>query len=346
MNNPPTDIGHGLLRRLLRRGDETDLTEHLAELLRVPGLARAFFRLVEVNNPEDAEVEVGTQVIDPESRARPDLVLSTSSTTVWIEAKLDAGLTANQPLGYLNGLARVASPEKHLVFIIKSGRWAELSVEIRRAVGIAEDYARRFLHQDIPVTVVTWREVRDCFAAVTVGDPVAAYLLSEFNDHIDHHIERKVIPLTSELLPMLNDPKFLSAMAGLEDLVTDLMERLEADGHDVRHQDSGDMRQQGFLVAPKGDDQRRMDMWVGIVARAGVAFGKGPLWAWLLGDGWDEAAEARLKSVGFDLLVNEKNLPDWADCCLVPLRVSGATTGEQVHGLKQQVERMWGCMVG
>lgn len=284
-------VGRGLVQRLLRRGDETDLTDHLAHLLRVPELGRVFLRLIQVEPAESEIIGVDAQIIDPETRDRPDLALTTSNTTVWVDAKLDAALTPNQPLGYLRCLGGTTAEKKHLVFITKSRRWRELCSDIRAAVGLAEDYARTFLHQNIPVTVCTWREVRDCLAHVELQDPVAAYLRDEFTHHIDDHIERMAIPLTPEMIPVLNDPNVLRAFAALEDLVTDVMEHLEQDGHLIRHQEKGELRQHGFFVASKGDQDRRLDLWIGIVSRAGVVWpGKGPLWAWLFGEGWDEAA--------------------------------------------------------
>jgi hypothetical protein len=331
-------VGEGLVQELIRRGGENALVEHLAALLQVPALAGRFITdVLGLQSPPSA-FQVETQVHDPDTRARPDIVLSAPSMTVWIEAKLDAPLTPKQPGVYIDALHRLGPGRGHLVVLAKASRWGELGRLLRERVGHPPGVERTFIHQGVPVTQITWREVRDAFHAQALDDPIAAYLRSEFVATIDHHVERITVPFTSEMIAVLNDAQVLRALAALEDVLLDLREKLEADGLDTRNQDAGDLRQTGFYAWPAGDEDRMV--WVGMVSRAGVIWpGRGPVWAWLLGDGFEDTA--RLRQAGAEVIDPGDPLPDWADCNLVPLSVGGAVAGEAVEGLRQQLRRIW-----
>ena len=331
-------IGHGLVRGLVRKGGENALVEHLAALLRIPALAERFITDVLGLHWSPADLEVETQVRERTTRARPDLVLKTPSMTIWIEAKLDAGLTDHQPAVYVDALHALGPGQGRLVVLAKSSRWGELASLLRTRVAHPPGFERTFTHRGVPVTQVTWREVRDCFHAQQLDEPIAAYLCSEFVAAIDHHVEGITIPMSMERIAMLNDSQVLQALAALEDVLQDLWDKLEADGFGSRYQDPGDLRQTGFLAWPAGDKDRMV--WVGLIARAGVVWpGRGPVWAWLYGDGLTN--EARLQAGGAEVIDAEGHLPDWADCSLVPLALTGETAGEVVEGLYRQLQRIW-----
>lgn len=337
MPHDPT-IGAGLLAGLVRKGGENALTELLAELLRVPIVGQAFLQDVVELSLDEGAIDVETQVRG--SGCRPDLVLTTSGATIWVEAKLDAGLTARQPVGYVEALARLRSGSGHLVFLVKAARWRELSGAIRGRLGLPVGLARRWAHRDVSVTLVTWRHVRDRFEALSVGDPVAHYLMGEFLSTLDHH-ERAVMPLKPEAISMLHDPGVLAAFAGLEDLLIDLKERLESDGHKIEDQEKGHLNQHGFYVLPLGALGRAV--WVGILLRAGVKWpGRGPLWAWLCDEAYGRGRRQEIEQLGFEVLDPTRILTDWEEYALVPLRVTGATSMEQIENLIMQLEQIWG----
>jgi hypothetical protein len=282
---------------------------------------------------------VQTQVRDPETGGRPDLVLSNDHLTVWVEAKLDAGFTDRQPGGYVDALVWLLPAQVHLVFLVKSAQWGNRSARIREMVNQPWDFNRRCVHRDVPITVATWREVRDAFEGVAIEDPVSQYLLSEFISHVSCDVERPTLYLTPERIKVLNNADALSAFVALEDLLIDLSEQLEAKGYEVNGE--SDLGQQGFLVHVEGEEDK--DLWVGMVARAGVVWPEhGALWAWLYGNAYDEAAEKRIGGAGFEVLAPPDTLPDWQECALVPLRVIRGSAAEQVHALIEQVERIMG----
>ncbi len=333
------EIGRGLVAELVRRGGENALTELLAELLRAPALARAFLRrIADLDVDDGVRIAVETQVTDRETKARPDLVLTAGDAAVWVEAKLDAALTPNQPAGYLEALS--GRPRGRLVFLIKAARWRPLSTAIRSRLGQGVVAGRTFVSRGVPVVLATWREVRQCLDGVELSDPVARFLRAELAAHIEDHVERSVVPLTPELLPMLTDIQALTAFAALEDLLAECVDELESRRHVVRHQEKGELRQHGFYVAPRGDADR--ELYVGIVARAGAAWpGRGALWAWLFGDAFDDAAQQRMRERGFEVLDPTGRLPDWEACPLVPLRIEGASPTDQVQRLADRIEALW-----
>ena len=51
---------------------------------------------------------------------------------------------------------------------------------------------------------------------------------------------------------------------------------------------------------------------------------------WLHGNAYDGAAEDRLKKAGFEVIDPKGKLLEWKDCALVPLRVEGGSSSEQV----------------
>lgn len=341
--------GEGLFYRLIRLGGEDALTELLAALLRVSALSEAFLAEVLGLEIPDAPVEVNTQVQDPQTKARPDLVLSAPELTLWVEAKLWADLTDKQPGTYIEVLHRDHPKEGRLVVLAPSSRRGKLSRRLRERVGAemgdASDHEPTFTHQGIPVTLITWRDVRECFHQCELDDPVMAYLLREFVGVIDQHVEGVTFPLSPEMLPMLHDPDVLRAVAALEDLLTSLWEELKGRGYKTRNQDPGDLRQTGFCAWPKG--RKGLTLWIGQIARAGVIWpGKGPVWVWLYGKDLEEAAEERLKAAGVELIEAEGKLPDWADCALVPLRFEGASPEEIVEGVCRQLELVWSVAGG
>lgn len=171
-------VGQGLIREMVRRGGENTLVEHLAVLLQLPELATRFLAIAGLDSAGES-LDVSTQVHDPTTKARPDIVLTAPRLTVWVEAKLDASLTDKQPAVYLDVLRRLERGRGHLVFLARSSRWAELARALRERVGHQLGTERSFVHRGVPVTQITWREVRDRFHGVPLADPVAAYLLSE-----------------------------------------------------------------------------------------------------------------------------------------------------------------------
>jgi hypothetical protein len=334
-----TGVGAGLVRHLVRKGKENALTELLAALLEVPVIAHAFLAKVAAIEPGHHPVDVQTQVRDPETGGRPDLVLSNDHLTVWVEAKLDAGFTDKQPGGYVEALVGLLPAQVHLVFLVKSGQWGNRSARIREMVNQPWEFSRRCVHRDVPITVATWREVRDAFERIVIEDPVTKYLLSEFTSHISCDVERPTIPLTPERITVLNNPDALSAFVALEDLLIDLSEQLEAKGYEVNGE--SDLGQQGFLVNREGEEDK--ELWVGMVARAGVVWPEhGALWAWLCGDAYDDDADKRIKGAGFEVLAPPDTLPDWQECKLAALRVVRGSSSEQVHALIEQIE----CIMG
>ncbi|MCA9526904.1 MAG: hypothetical protein KC549_11490 [Myxococcales bacterium] len=312
-------------------------------MLRIPALAEVFVTLVTGAAPPPGGFQVDTQVREVHTRARPDIVLTGPTTTIWIEAKLDAGLTEKQPVVYLEALRREGPGRGHLVILAGSCRWGELARKLRERVGHPPGHERTFVDRGVPVTQVTWREVRDAFDNRRLDDPVAAYLQTEFIAAIDDHVERKAIPLTAEMIPVLNDPTVLRALAALEDVLLDLQEILEATGFSTDDAEACDLRQSGFWACPAGDEDRMI--WVGIVARAGAIWpGRGPLWVWIYGDAFDD--EERLRSAGFEVIVPGHELPDWAGHSLVPLSLAGETSAEAVAGLRTQLQRIWDSAAG
>ncbi|MCB9549185.1 MAG: hypothetical protein H6706_25560 [Myxococcales bacterium] len=336
-------VGRGLVRDFVRRGGENAFVEHLAALLRVPALAEVFVTHVTGAAPPPGGFQVETQVREVHTRARPDIVLTGSTTTIWIEAKLDAGLTEKQPVVYLEALRREGPGRGHLVILAGSGRWGELARKLRDRVGHPPGHERTFVDRGVPVTQVTWREVRDAFANRRLDDPVAAYLQAEFIAAIDDHVERKAIPLNAEMIPVLNNPTVLRALAALEDVLLDLQEILQATGFSTGDQEAAELRQTGFYAWPAGDEDRMV--WVGLIARAGAIWpGRGPVWVWIYGDAFDD--EERLRTAGFEVIDPGRKLPDWADCSLVPLSLAGETSAEVVAGLGTQLRRIWDSAAG
>lgn len=213
-----------------------------------------------------------------------------------------------QVRGYIDVLSTHSPGQAPLVFLVKASQWADRMAHIRERLNETLGFERCIGHRGVSVVVATWREVREAFDGILVDDPVARYLLAEFNAHVGLDVERPTIPLTEEAIAVLQE---------------------------------FDFGQQGFFVRRAGRSEATL--WVGIVARAGLAWpGRGALWAWLYGNGCDEAAEARIRDAAFEVFEPPDTLPDWKACALVPLRIAAAPTTEQLHGLIDQIERLLG----
>lgn len=335
-------VGDGLICELVRQGGENALVEHLAALLRIPSLAELFIAHVVGGDVSPAGYQVKTQVVDPITRARPDVVMSCATRTLWIEAKLDADFTEKQPVIYIEALRALDEGHGHLVMLIKSSRWLKTAHQLRERVGLPPGVERCFHHQEVPVTLVTWREVRDCFYGHQLKDPVAAYLLTEFVTNIDQYVEMPIVPFQLEMITVLNDPHVLNAMVALEDVLSVLRERLKANGFKTK-EERGDLGHTGFNVWPVDDEEQVYGVWVGLLLRAGIAWpGKGPVWLCLWGEAYED--EALLKAdVEKMHVVNEIN-PFWTGYVISPLTLAGRSTEEAVEGLLTQMNRVFGCV--
>lgn len=123
-----------------------------------------------------------------ESLERPDLVAHNreGQEVLVCEAKFWAGLTANQPQGYLKRIAQAGNQHSGaLVFICPHKRITSLWHELVRSSELEpipkvefEDYRRDVVH-DIPLAVVSWRSLLQTMgeALTKSHSPLAADLL-------------------------------------------------------------------------------------------------------------------------------------------------------------------------
>jgi hypothetical protein len=215
----------------------------------------------------------------------PDLVGldTTGAERLFIENKFWAGLTENQPAGYLERLP--AEGGAVLVFVVPRKRlpivWTELaSSAINRAKPlpnpeqIAGDFLFARLTSSTALAAITWNAVLNSLeaAARTSGETSAAEDIAQLRSLCEVMDNEAFLPLRIEELTNLEVPRRL---IGLADLILDLVGRAVAlgiaDVKGLRPTHYWYAAGQYLMIGPAG-------AWLGIDHKNWSRYGITPLW--------------------------------------------------------------------
>jgi len=185
---------------------ENVATEALHFLLQRPGADSA---VRDVLAPAGFQVPVGltwrTQASDLSDTSRPDLVADDAQGrhVVIIEAKFWAGLTANQPNGYLGRQARQFSGGTSgavLVFLAPQQRLDTLAAELQMRLGVPTEMRGGLpvlVRDDQPVVLVSWAQVLNALevSLASRNDHEAVRDLAQLRGLCDRADAEAVLPL-------------------------------------------------------------------------------------------------------------------------------------------------------
>lgn len=216
-------------------------TEALAYVLRAsPSALRAVGAFASSLAEHELTVHrVTTQVVDRTSESRPDLVLydRDGRPTVVLEAKFDAGLTANQPQSYLSqteGLVLVVCPARRVEPL-----WPEL---LRRCdeLGGAVDRskggtARRAAVGHRTLALVPWTAVVEAVrSAVRVEDPQLLGDVEQLAAMCSAFEAEVFLPFTSEELTADTGRRITQLNDLLDDVVSRTLQQPDVDKQGLR----------------------------------------------------------------------------------------------------------------
>jgi hypothetical protein len=215
----------------------------------------------------------------------PDLIGLDSTGAEWlfIENKFWAGLTENQPAGYLERLATKDSGL--LVFIVPSRRFAIVWTELARSAmnrgthlpnpeQLAGDLLFTRLTPSTALAATTWSAVLNSLEAVAraSGEISSAADIAQLRSLCDVMDTDAFLPVRVEELTNLEVPRRL---VGLADLIRDLSEQAVAmgiaDSKGVRPTHGWYSAGQYLKIGPAG-------AWLGIDHKNWSRYGIGPLW--------------------------------------------------------------------
>lgn len=209
------------------RSKEDQLTEVVAFVFNVaPALAQVFareiFRNIRAGQapstiPEYQDWDVETQfAYQGEQRGRPDLILSSDTHRVWVEAKLDSGPGPDQLLKYYMALRKECDQEGvegALVYLTREGA---SSGPVR---GLREDLCKRDLpgQGDPAVCEYDWTKLESAMVEASGDESIQERLARELAIYLND-CEAMVRPLDKK------SPSLILEYRGVRDGLWDLLE--------------------------------------------------------------------------------------------------------------------------
>lgn len=99
--------------------NENSVTEVLASLFRKEKFRKILFSFFHITDSDTETFVIGTQQ-NYGDNGRPDLIIQSSNTRIFIENKVldKTSLTNNQPKGYLDELSKASEKNKRLIFLV------------------------------------------------------------------------------------------------------------------------------------------------------------------------------------------------------------------------------------
>jgi PD-(D/E)XK nuclease superfamily len=187
--NPPA-----LIARTEGLSGEPLLTQWLAHLLRQPvyqGILIPFLAGEDIDHATLCNVTIRDEEGDSDGGGRPDIEIGCEAFALIVENKLDAGMTKNQPRGYLQLLKNRTAAKKVLTFLVPAGRKKELHTTLApytvKSTGIG-------------IYVCTWEDL----AEILTKSFAESELIREFSGDIQRRCKVQS-PLTLDDLKIASD---------------------------------------------------------------------------------------------------------------------------------------------
>lgn len=184
----------GLIARTEGLSGEPLLTQWLAYILRQPvyqNVLIPFFAGVEVDCAGFRNLIIRDEEEDGDGNGIPDIEIDCEALALIVENKFDAGMTKNQPVGYLQILRQRRNQKKILAFLAPAWRKEELQT-------IVAPYTLEAT--GIHVRVCTWEDLADLLSKSFASSE----LISEFSRDVLRRC-RVQSPITVNELTMASD---------------------------------------------------------------------------------------------------------------------------------------------
>jgi hypothetical protein len=338
------EISTALLTHVIHApGIEDAHTELFAELLRINELADAFTKELLGFQMERATLEeqkVETQWQNIEGSGRPDVAIRAPGHFVLVENKLEAGLTKNQPGGYLEELASWKSSHESgmavLCLQVPASRLESIARKVWEALKLPLDTGVAAEAERVGIRLITWQQTAAVFSGVALSNPVAAYLRDCFLELIPTLVVRTPLELNEERLKMIEDLAVQNAVIALQDTLSQLRRKVGERGYKPPGQPGGTatFSYQGFTL-------RRADNmgWLGIFWQGAAYYKCSPLFLYLHNLYPHDACLEAVRAQQFDCH-DTQAFPNW-DGTAIPLKINTSLDfDEQVEQLLDQIDQI------
>src|ERR1035437_4956414 len=287
-----------IVQKRLSRENENVATEALSYILGYSQAARnGMMKLLRGVVPELPDLRFQTQ--QTEGKSRPDMWgYDKTDPRVYVENKFWAALTENQPVSYIEQLAKYTQPTILLVVVPDAREqmsWRELSRKLKDAGISAEgrDDASGIVYSVStnkgPILALTsWKKLIDALELEAVDDPAAR------SDLVQLRALCKAadtdVPISAEEVSDQRTPAFVLQLSSIVKEATEKAISAHA-LHKGRLKPQADWERIGRYA--RFSNEQGVGVWFGIHFGLWKLYGETPLWAVFSGTDWGRSHEVR-----------------------------------------------------
>jgi len=311
----PTIFSH-IIQKNFSAQYEDVATDALAYLIKSsPGAHRGMMKLLRGLLPglvpELPELRFKTQQAaqKEEGTIRPDMWgFAESGTRVFVENKFWAGLTDNQPVAYLEELAKCAQPSILLVVAPKAREhtlWSELQRRLHREdIKVSHDPSAARICASVTtqhgsiLALTTWENVLSALEDETVGEQLVRADLDQLRALCDAADSDAFTPVSGEELSNQRTPALILQMSSIVNAAFQQAKSKGILNNDGLLPQRDEERIGRYARFGRGKEQKLPIAWIGIHFRLWRKHGRTPLWVVYHEDAGGQArvAEAQLAS--------------------------------------------------
>jgi hypothetical protein len=303
----PTIFSHIIQKKFSAQYEDV-ATDALAYLIKSsPGAHRGMMKLLRALVPKLPELCFKTQQAaqKEEGTIRPDMWgFAESGPRVFVENKFWAGLTDNQPVAYLEELAKCAQPSILLVVAPKDREhtlWSELQRRLHREdikVSHGPSAASVTTQHGSILALTSWANVLSVLEHETVDEPSVRADLVQLRALCDAADSDAFTPVSGEELSNQRTPALILQMSSI---VNAAFQQAKSNGilnNDGLLPQRDEERIGRYARFGRGKEQKLPIAWLGIHFRLWRKHGTTPLWVVFHDDAGGQArvAEAQLAS--------------------------------------------------
>lgn len=301
-----------IIQKRFSQVNEDVATDALAYLIKSSDAARhGMMKLLRGLVPDLPDLHFKTQQAaqKDEGTIRPDMWgFAQTETRVFVENKFWAGLTDNQPVAYLEELAKCAQPSILLV-VAPSARehtlWSELqrrlhreNIKVSPGPSAARICASVTTQHGSILALTSWANVLSALEHETVDEPSVRADLVQLRALCDAADSDGFHPVSGEELSNQRIPAFIRQMSSIMTAAFDLAKSKGILNDDGLRPQSDEKRIGRYARFGQGKEQKLPIAWLGIHFCLWRKHGTTPLWVVFHDDAGGQArlAEAQLAS--------------------------------------------------
>ena len=325
-----------LVRKIILCCKEDCYTELLATLLGAESFRSKFIegKIGELAECRNDRFDIETQIETEIKSGYPDLRISNAETCIYVESKLSAELTANQPEGYLRDLHHKMNQgikNLALCFIVPQFKKDYYTEQINSRCQNVYEVEDESINQ-IPIKILTWREISSLASEIHFEHPDYEYIRKSFIFLIPSEMELVELPLTIRERKMIASSEFNESMAVLSSLLRNLRNELSGAGQKVSASQASDFSWLGFYSVNSNYENGKL--WIGVHPKLSLAKDIGPIWIHLNPLKPNDVMAKSIEGLGYELH-DARSILGWGGW-LTPMKLMD--DGNEAEFLRTQVK--------